>query len=315
MKTKLMSSKRSNLPNIKSLHLIFAVVFLLVLSCAKKDVGLSVNENALVFNTSPESIEQAYQQTLSMYNYKIQPQAIGTFMQGVSMINDSDTKQTYELITKNGVIERLFTSPTKNGRTSGENTLNLEEVNKIINSKDVSKHTRKHLSSFYKELEKIKSKASNEGYDADKAILNELAQLEKNSNKDSELNANEKVTFATITQTLRKSYNQIRKSAEKAQAGKKTNCWLCAVFNVIVTVVFVAVIVTVAIVGVAAIVALATSTALTATIITNAAIIGGAFGTFFGLTMASIGYCFVLIDYGQITYGYSSIFGMEFGPC
>jgi hypothetical protein len=206
---------------MKKLLISAVAVCLLVLSCAKKDVGISINENALVFDTPPESIEQAYQQTFSMYNYKVQQQAIGTFMQGVSMINDPATQETYELITKNAIIDRLFTSSIKNGRVLGENTLNIEEVNKIINSKDVSEHTRKHLLTFSKGMEKIKSKLSDESYDADKAILNELEQLDKNSSRDAKLTDNEKVTFGTITQTLRKSYNDIKKSAEKAQSGKR----------------------------------------------------------------------------------------------
>ncbi len=315
MKTKCMSSKRSNLPHIRPLHLMFGVVFLLVLSCTKNDVGVAVNESAPVFSTSPESIEQAYQQTFSMYNYKMKSQAINTFMEGVSMVKDPTTQETYQLITESAIMERLFTSANKNGRVSGEKTLNMEEVNKIINSKDVSEYTRKHLLSFGKGMEKIKSKLSDENYDADKAILNELEQLEKNSSKDSKLTENEKVTFGAISQTLRKSYNDIKKGAEKAQSGKRTSCWICAVFNAVVTIVFVAVVVAVVMVAAVAIVAYATGTVLLASAVASAATMGGLMGGMAGIVMIGDGLCFVLWDYGQITYGYSSIFGMQFGPC
>ncbi len=315
MKTKIVTSKSSNLLNTKSLYLMLMASFLLVLSCDKKDVGVATNENALVFNSPPANIEDAYQQTFSMYDYKIKPEAIGTFSQGVSMINDPDTRQTYELITKNGIMDRLFTTPTKNGRVSGEKTLNVEEVNKIINSKDVSKHTRKHLLTFSKGMEKIKSKISDESYDADKAILNELEQLEKNTNKDSELNATEKLTFATITQTLTKNYNDIKKSAEKAQAGRKTNCWICAVFNAVVTVVLVAVVVAVAVVTVAAAAVMAaTGAAISAAAATVAIVIGAGLGSIGGIVMVAYNFCFVLIDYGQFTSG-TNIQGVWFGPC
>ncbi len=315
MKTNIIPSRRSNSLNIKSLHLILMVSFLLMLSCDKKDVGVATNENALVFSSPPANIEDAYQQTFSMYDYKIKPEAIGTFNQGVSMINDPDTRQTYELITKNGIMDRLFTSPTKNGRVSNEKVLNIEEVSKIINSKDVSKHTRKHLLSFSKGMEKIKSKISDESYDADKAILNELEQLEKNSNKDSELNATEKLTFATITQTLTKNYNDIKKSAEKAQAGRKTNCWICAVFNAVATVVVVAVVVAVAALVVTSVAIMAaTGAAVTFAAATAAITIGAGVGGIIGTVMASSNFCFLLFDYGQITSA-TNILGFWFGPC
>ena len=106
----------------------------------------------------------------------------------------------------------------------------------MINSENVSKHTRKHILAFSKGLDKIKQESSSKNYDADSKILKEIDQLEKSVGKDSDLREDEKAVFVGITTTLKKSYQDIKKSAEKSLASGKTSCWVCSLFNRLVLV-------------------------------------------------------------------------------
>jgi hypothetical protein len=310
----------------KLMTIVISTFLICFLSCNKADQILAPDsqeaiftqpDNIPFFSIAPGNIEDALQQTLSKYDshLKSQNNAISTFMQGVSMINNPTTQQTYELINKESILKRISYTD-KNARTSPDGMLNIEEINKVLNSKDVSKHTRKHLLSLSKELEKVKSKSSKDNFDMDKEILGVIESFEKNTSKDSELNEVEKVTFATISKTLQTNYQDIKKNAEKAQSSKRTSCWICTVVNVIITVVIVSAVVAVAVFAlVATAVYVVTATAITMAVAAEIALLAAGTGALFGVLSAAHNSCFTMINYGQSPYQNSDILGMQLSPC
>ena len=318
MKTTFALSKFVGLIYPKSFSWVAVMAFLFFTSCDKKTTEVALEEQIPTFSVAPENTAQVLQQTLLMYNYKIPSQynVFTTFMQGFSMVKDPNAQQSYELINKHSLIQQFF-AYNKNARASFENRLNIDEVSKMINSENVSKHTRKHILAFSKGLDKIKQESSSKNYDADSEILKAIDQLEKSVGKDSDLREDEKAVFVGITTTLKKSYQDIKRSAEKSLASGKTSCWVCSLFNAVVTVIVVAVVVAVAFVAaIATVTLIATGVGITAAAVLSFAIGGAAIGTLIGITSTATGNCFLVWDYGQFTPGsWYGFLGLQLGTC
>ena len=127
----------------------------------------------------------------------------------------------------------------------------------------------------------------------------------------------ERAVFVGITTTLKKSYQDIKKSAEKSLASGKTSCWVCILVNVIVTVIVVAVVVAVVVVAsAAAIIVATTGVGIPVATALEIAVWGAAAGVLVGIGSAATGNCFVVVDYGQFTPGSSCGFlGLQLGTC
>jgi len=314
MKTTFHFQKYFCLLTYKSFTPIWLTLILFFTSCDKREAEVIKMENFPTFSHAPRDMGNAFQQALFMHNYKITSYTkfMNTFMQGTSLIKDPVVQQSYDLITKNSLME-MFIFSEKNARISAGD-INTEEINKVLNSKDVSKGTRKHISLLHKSLDKIKSESSQKNFDIDTEISKELDKMEKDAREDKELTEVEKATCASIGKMLKESYSDTKKSAEKTLSSGKTSCWVCSIVNIIVTVVVVA---AVAIALVSFAVVAATGVGIPPAVAGAGAVWGGVLGAAVGIAAAATDSCFVVIDYGQITPGSTNqfLFGITFSPC
>jgi len=245
----------------------------------------------------PKDGYEALSQTLQLVNNKIksQRQAQDILMAKMAQINDPNIRQAYAIFTQSSLLKRLSISDAR-ARTNGE-VLNTSEINKELNSTNVSSNVRKKIFDLGKELEKIKDEALKSTIDANSEIKEEIANMEKEVNSDTSLKEEEKVMLLGITQVLKNNYQDIKNSAEQAVANGRTSCWLCWIVNAIVTVIVVAVVV--AVVAIAALSALATADGGNGNDGNVIAIIGGVFGVVAGVYAVVTGNCFVVWDHGQ----------------
>ena len=279
------------------------VFFGLVLFSSCKESTVEITEP---IGKSPENGYEALSQTLSLVNNKIksQRQANELLMTKMAQINDPNIRQACAIMTQNSLFNEYFVADAR-ARTNGE-VMNLEEINKDLNSSTISSKVREKIFNFGKELEKTKEDAAKKNINADKEISEKIANMEKSVNSDTDLKAEEKIMLLGITQVLKNNYQDIKKSAEQAVANGRTSCWLCWVVNAVVTVVVVAVVV--AVVSIATLAALTSGNDPSSSDNNAILLIGGGMGVVAGVVAVVTGNCFTVIDYGQtsssVNYGW-----------
>ncbi len=236
------------------------------------------------------------------------------FMSKIAQLNNPNSTQVHTIFTQNSFLDRFFIG-NKNARTSGAE-LNIDEVNKEINSSNISKAVRKKILNFGKELEKVKEKASKKNIETDKEVFDKITDLEKDTEKATDLTQEEKAMFSGVIQVLKNNYQDIKRQAEQNLRNGKTSCWLCSLVNVIVTIIVVAVVVAIVIyAGAATIVAIAAAE-ITPAIATAIAYGGAAIGILAGAGIAANNNCFVVVDYGQQVPLGQNVFGfIELNNC
>ncbi len=300
------------LPQFFTKTIPICVFFVLVLFSSCKESTVEITEP---IGKIPENGYEALSQTLSLVNNKIksQRQANELLMTKMAQINDPNIRQACAIMTQNSLFNKYFVADAR-ARTNGE-VMNLEEINKDLNSSTISSKVREKIFSFGKELEKTKEDAAKKNINADKEISEKIANMEKSVNSDTDLKAEEKIMLLGITQVLKNNYQDIKKSAEQAVANGRTSCWLCWVVNAVVTVVVVAVVVAVVAIAAAATIVYASGGSL---IEAGGAIatLGGAVGVLAGIGAVLTNNCFVVIDYGQQIPSQSNLFGfIELNNC
>ncbi len=293
----------------KILSLSTFLSLVLFTSCKENNIGTEA-----LFNKIPKDGYEALTQTLQNVNNKIksQEQAQNMLMTQMARVNDPSIKQACNIIMQNSLLDKFFPSGSR-ARTTA-NGMNVDAINQELNSSKISKHVRKNIIEFGKKLEQIKDKTSKNSISEDKEILNEITDLEKDINTDVELNSDERIMLLGITQVLKSNYKDIKQSAEQAVANGRTSCWLCWVVNAIVTVVVVAVVVGVVVIAGAAAAVVITGGSLTAAA-GPISVVGGAVGVLAGIGAVLTDNCFVVIDYGQVTYSQVDIFGIKLESC
>lgn len=300
MKIKLiipMNVSKFLLPQFFTKIIPICVFFGLVLFSSCKESTVEINEP---IGKIPENGYEALSQTLSLVTNKIksQQQANDILMAKMAQINDPNIRQACAIMTQNSLLNKYFVSDAR-ARTNGE-VINLEEINKELNSSTISQDVREKILGFGKELEKTKEEAAKKNIDADKEVLEKIANMEREVNADANLKAEEKIMLLGITQVLKNNYQDIKKSAEQAVANGRTSCWLCWVVNAVVTVLVVGVVV--AVVAIATLVTLASDDDPYNNNSNNSAIalLGGGMGVVAGVIAVATGNCFTAVDYGQI---------------
>lgn len=291
------------LPQFFTKTIPICVFFVLVLFSSCKESTVEITEP---IGKIPENGYEALSQTLSLVNNKIksQRQANELLMTKMAQINDPNIRQACAIMTQNSLFNKYFVADAR-ARTNGE-VMNLEEINKDLNSSTISSKVREKIFSFGKELEKTKEDAAKKNINADKEISEKIANMEKSVNSDTDLKAEEKIMLLGITQVLKNNYQDIKKSAEQAVANGRTSCWLCWVVNAVVTVVVVAVVV--AVVSIATLAALTSGNDPSSSDNNAILLIGGGMGVVAGVVAVVTGNCFTVIDYGQtsssVNYGW-----------
>ena len=291
------------LPQFFTKTIPICVFFGLVLFSSCKESTVEITEP---IGKIPENGYEALSQTLSLVNNKIksQRQANELLMTKMAQINDPNIRQACAIMTQNSLFNEYFVADAR-ARTNGE-VMNLEEINKDLNSSTISSKVREKIFNFGKELEKTKEDAAKKNINADKEISEKIANMEKSVNSDTDLKAEEKIMLLGITQVLKNNYQDIKKSAEQAVANGRTSCWLCWVVNAVVTVVVVAVVV--AVVSIATLAALTSGNDPSSSDNNAILLIGGGMGVVAGVVAVVTGNCFTVIDYGQtsssVNYGW-----------
>ncbi|TAG24333.1 MAG: hypothetical protein EAZ32_18760 [Cytophagia bacterium] len=266
----------------------------------------------------PTNEYEALSQTLQQVDMRLKSQryAMDVFMSKIAQLNNPNSTQVHTIFTQNSFLDRFFIG-NKNARTSGAE-LNIDEVNKEINSSNISKAVRKKILNFGKELEKVKEKASKKNIETDKEVFDKITDLEKDTEKATDLTQEEKAMFSGVIQVLKNNYQDIKRQAEQNLRNGKTSCWLCSLVNVIVTVIIVAVVVAVVVIAIGAVAIVAvTSSAITGQDAQALAAVGAGIGLLGGLAVVLNGYCFVVVDYGQqVPSSQGNIFGfIELNNC
>lgn len=292
---------------------VFVFVSLLLFSSCKDSISETIDHDS---GPLPTNEYEALSQTLQQVDMRLKSQryAMDVFMSKIAQLNNPNSTQVHTIFTQNSFLDRFFIG-NKNARTSGAE-LNIDEVNKEINSSNISKAVRKKILNFGKELEKVKEKASKKNIETDKEVFDKITDLEKDTEKATDLTQEEKAMFSGVIQVLKNNYQDIKRQAEQNLRNGKTSCWLCSLVNVIVTIIVVAVVVAIVIyAGAATIVAIAAAE-ITPAIATAIAYGGAAIGILAGAGIAANNNCFVVVDYGQQVPLGQNVFGfIELNNC